>query len=57
MFNIVYEDEIGRIAGHFGPVNTLNFYPDGRGFVSGGEEGVIRLFRFPEKYFSDPAFD
>lgn len=53
LMNLVTEEEIGRIAGHFGPVNTLNFYPDGRGFVSGGEEGIIRLFRFPEKYFSD----
>jgi len=53
LMNLVTEEEIGRIAGHFGPVNTLNFYPDGRGFVSGGEEGIVRLFRFPEKYFSD----
>lgn len=53
LINLVTEEEIGRIAGHFGPVNTLNFYPDGRGFVSGGEEGIVRLFRFPEKYFSD----
>ena len=44
------EEEIGRIPGHYGPVNTLVFYPDGKGFVSGGEEGIIRLFRFDEKY-------
>lgn len=31
LINLVTEEEIGRIAGHFGPVNTLNFYPDGRG--------------------------
>jgi translation initiation factor 3 subunit I len=54
LINLPYEEEtIGKIAGHFGPVNTLAFYPDGRGFVSGGEEGVIRLFRFDKTYFSD----
>ncbi len=34
--NIMYETELGSIAGHFGPVNSLDFFPDGRGFVSGG---------------------
>lgn len=53
LINIITEEEIGNIAGHFGPVNTVSFYPDGRGFVSGGEEGIIRLFRFDEKYFTE----
>lgn len=53
LISLVEEEEIGKIAGHFGPVNTLNFYPDGRGFVSGGEEGIVRLFRFNEKYFKE----
>jgi len=51
--NLVYEEEMGKIAGHFGPVNCLTFYPDGRGFVSGGEEGIVRIFRFDKKYFAD----
>lgn len=53
LVNLVYEEAIGSIAGHFGPVNTLAFHKDGRGFVSGGEEGLIRIFRFAPKYFSD----
>jgi translation initiation factor 3 subunit I len=53
LVNLIYEEEMGKIAGHFGPVNTLAFYPDGRGFVSGGEEGIIRLFRFDKSYFTD----
>lgn len=53
LLNLMHEEEIGRIPGHFGPVNTLAFYPDGRGFVSGGEEGIIRMFRFSDKYFQD----
>jgi translation initiation factor 3 subunit I len=58
LVHVVYGgDELGKIAGHFGPVNALAFYPDGRGFVSGGEEGIIRLFRFDKKYFTDPIFE
>jgi len=53
LINLTYEEEMGKIAGHFGPINTLAFYPDGRGFVSGGEEGIIRLFRFDKSYFTD----
>ena len=51
--NLIYEEELGSIAGHFGPVNTVAFHKDGRGFVSGGEEGLIRIFRFHPKYYSE----
>jgi translation initiation factor 3 subunit I len=45
--------EIGVIPGHFGPVNTILFHLDGRGFISGGEEGNVRLHRFDQTYFED----
>jgi len=51
------EKEIGKISGHFGPVNTLLFHNDGRGFISGGEEGNIRLHRFDQAYFEDSIFE
>jgi len=53
LVNIIFEEDLGSIAGHFGPVNVLVFHKDGRGFVSGGEEGIIRIFRFPPKYYTD----
>ena len=44
--NLMNQKEIGSISGHFGPVNVMTFHHDGRGFISGGEEGIIRLHRF-----------
>ena len=51
------EKEIGKISGHFGPVNAILFHNDGRGFISGGEEGNIRLHRFDQAYFEDSIFE
>lgn len=36
-YHIAFEDEIGRVKGHFGPINTLAFHPSGKGYASGGE--------------------
>ena len=32
-FHLVFEEEIGRLKGHFGPINTLAFHPKGTGYV------------------------
>ena len=57
LMNIMLEKEIGFITGHYGPINSLDFFPDGRGFASGGEEGVIRVFRFDSSYWDSPIFE
>jgi len=66
LFHQVFEEEIGRIKGHFGPINTVAFHPSGKGydlfccriigvlttrFASGGEDGYIRLHEFDPDYF------
>ena len=51
LFHLVFEEELGHIKGHFGPINTLAFHPDGKGYVSGGEDGYLRLHRFDDIYF------
>lgn len=29
-FHMVIEEEFGRVKGHFGPINSLAFHPDGK---------------------------
>ena len=50
-FDHVFDDELGSIHGHFGPVNTLAFAPHGRAYTSGGEEGYVRIHHLPQDYF------
>lgn len=54
-YDHVFDDELGSIHGHFGPVNTLAFAPHGRSYTSGGEEGYVRIHHLPQDYFD--AFD
>merc|ERR1712080_700557 len=55
-FHLVFEEEFGRIKGHFGPINSVMFHPDGKGYASGGEDGYVRVHEFDESYF-DFKFD
>ncbi|XP_071965146.1 eukaryotic translation initiation factor 3 subunit I-like [Antedon mediterranea] len=50
-FHLVFEEEFGRVKGHFGPINSVAFHPDGKGYSSGGEDGFIRMHNFDAQYF------
>lgn len=50
-YHKIFEDEIGRVRGHFGPLNTIAVHPKGTGYASGGEDGYIRVHHFEPSYF------
>ncbi|ELU39590.1 eukaryotic translation initiation factor 3 [Rhizoctonia solani AG-1 IA] len=47
----IFEEEVGRVKGHFGPINTIAVHPAGIQYASGGEDGFVRLHTFDESYF------
>ncbi|KAJ7170483.1 WD40-repeat-containing domain protein [Mycena crocata] len=47
----VYEEEVGRVKGHFGPINTIAVHPAGTCYASGGEDGFVRVHHFDDSYF------
>ncbi|CCI46504.1 unnamed protein product [Albugo candida] len=51
-FHMVFQEEFARVKGHFGPINTIAFHPDGKSYVSGAEDGYVRLHHFDEDYFT-----
>ena len=51
-YDLVFEEEIGRVKGHFGPINSLAFHPDGKRLVQlAWLEWVCSFFSF----FSTPV--
>ncbi|KAG8882692.1 translation initiation factor eIF3 subunit [Tulasnella sp. 332] len=48
----VFEEEVGRVKGHFGPINTIAVHPSGKAYASGGEDGFVRLHHYDESYFT-----
>mmetsp|Transcript_8327 Transcript_8327/g.25031 ORF Transcript_8327/g.25031 Transcript_8327/m.25031 type:complete len:324 (-) Transcript_8327:69-1040(-) len=51
-YHKIYEEEIGTVRGHFGPINAIAFSPDGKQFTTGGEESLVRMHNFDEEYFT-----
>ncbi|CAO3613513.1 unnamed protein product [Cunninghamella blakesleeana] len=51
-YHKILEEEVGRVRGHFGPINTIAVHPDGKSYSSGGEDGYVRVHHFDPDYFS-----
>jgi len=52
LFSIFYNEKLAEIHGHFGPVHSIDFSPDGRAFASGAEDGYVHYHQLPPEYFS-----
>uniref|UniRef100_A0A0N4Z289 Eukaryotic translation initiation factor 3 subunit I n=1 Tax=Parastrongyloides trichosuri TaxID=131310 RepID=A0A0N4Z289_PARTI len=50
IYHLIYEQEFAKFKGHFGPINTLVFHPEGDIVITGGEDGYIRIQELDEKY-------
>lgn len=49
----VHEEQLATVnAGHFGTIHTLAFSPDGSKFASGGEDGLVILYKFDKSYYA-----
>lgn len=52
IFNLIFGEKLVEIGGHFGPVHSICFSPDGFAFASGAEDGYVHYHRLPPEYFS-----
>ncbi|KAH3679981.1 hypothetical protein WICPIJ_008457 [Wickerhamomyces pijperi] len=50
-YHKVFGDEVGRVKGHFGPLNYIAVHPKGTSYASGGEDGYVRVHEFEKSYF------
>lgn len=50
-YHKIFEDEIGRVKGHFGPLNYIAVHPKGTAYASGGEDGYVRVHTFDKSYY------
>jgi len=41
LFSVIFQDKLSEIHGHFGPVHSVDFSPDGFAFASGSEDGYV----------------
>lgn len=38
-YHMIYNEEFGRVKGHFGPINAIAIHPQGKSYASGAEDG------------------
>jgi translation initiation factor 3 subunit I len=57
IFHTIFEEELGSIKGHFGPINTISYSPDGRSYTSGSEDGYLRIHHLDASYFKLTGLD
>ncbi|RHY30158.1 hypothetical protein DYB32_004561 [Aphanomyces invadans] len=63
-FHQVFEEEFARVKGHFGPINSITFHPDGKSYTSGAEDGYnsagtrsVDFFQWQDKDADEKLFN
>ncbi|KAI9283340.1 WD40-repeat-containing domain protein [Sporodiniella umbellata] len=51
-YHKILEEEVGRVRGHFGPINTIATHPEGTSYSSGGEDGYVRVHHYDPDYYT-----
>lgn len=57
IYNFATGKIITKLSGVFGNVNYLDLFKDGSGFITAGQEGVARVYRFDLSYYKDKEFE
>lgn len=52
LYNIIYNESLANIKGHFGTVHSVAFHPDGMSFATGSEDGYVHYHRMLPEYFT-----
>lgn len=52
LYNIIYNEMLANIKGHFGTVHSIAFHPDGMSFASGSEDGYVHYHRMLPEYLT-----
>ncbi|KAM7318233.1 hypothetical protein ACRRTK_022970 [Alexandromys fortis] len=54
-FHAAFEEEFGRVKGHFRPINSIAFRPHGKSCSNVGEDGYTVIRYFGPQYFEFEA--
>jgi WD40 repeat protein len=57
IYNFAKGETLTKLSGCFGNVNFLDMFRDGSGFITAGQEGVARVYRFDMSYYRDKEFE
>lgn len=47
----IFEEEVARVKGGFGPCNTIAVHPQCKGYAIGGEDGYVRVHHFDADFY------
>jgi len=47
----IFEQEVSKVKGGFGPCNTIAIHPHAHGYAIGGEDGYVRIHHFDDEFF------